>query len=441
MEISGLTMVGGAAAVGLVVGMWEKVKGFLHNLSSVAVVNVSVEGAAAYAMSMYIVRHFKRFKFGDVSVTGVNEYVRPEKQNQLIAFKVFPNKGTFWRKGRRLIWVKSKWRGVQVSFLRGTFNTDKFIFEAIQFFNASKKHEEGSDRFFVVRKQGTVGEKMSAALKAMTSQQKEGESPEGFDTWGDMKADKYSSQPVGWEFDDIGQPFREDAIDVLSLSPEVMAAYADIKDWRGKEKWYKDHMIPWKLGQLYTGLAGTGKTVTVRAIGQDMNMPIFIMDIASMTNNDFVEAWAEVMDWSPCIVLIEEIGKIYDGTKRIADTGEEPGLTFDCLLNVLDGVENTDGIITIMTANDITKVDPTLGGMKGVKHGDEERTRPGRIDRVVHFDVLDEEGCVKMATRILDEYSEEVRQEVVREGIGMTGADFQNLCRKRARHMNGDGNE
>ena len=36
-------------------------------------------------------------------------------------------------------------------------------------------------------------------------------------------------------------------------------------------------------------------------------------------------------------------------------------LTFDCLLNCLDGVERSDGIFTIITTNDIAKVDPALG--------------------------------------------------------------------------------
>ena len=196
-------------------------------------------------------------------------------------------------------------------------------------------------------------------------------------------------------------------------------------------------MIPWKLGQHYVGVAGTGKTALVRAIGQSENMPIFIFDLASMTNSDFVDAWAEAMDWSPCVVLIEDIHKIYEGGKRVADTGEEAGLTFDCLLNVLDGVENTDGIVTIITSNDVSKVDPTLGGTYGLKEGAKPRTRPGRVDRVVHFDILDKPGREKMANRILDEIDEDRKVKAIKSGDGMTGAEFQDLCRRIAQGLNG----
>jgi len=38
-----------------------------------------------------------------------------------------------------------------------------------------------------------------------------------------------------------------------------------------------------------------------------------------------------------------------------------PPLTFDCLLNCLDGVERADGIFTVITTNDLSKIDPALG--------------------------------------------------------------------------------
>ena len=54
-------------------------------------------------------------------------------------------------------------------------------------------------------------------------------------------------------------------------------------------------------------------------------------------------------------------------------------LTFDCLLNCLDGVERTDGIFTIVTTNDISKVDPALGQPRKLPDGTTEfiSTRPG----------------------------------------------------------------
>ena len=46
-----------------------------------------------------------------------------------------------------------------------------------------------------------------------------------------------------------------------------------------------------------------------------------------------------------------------------------PPLTFDCLLNCLDGVERADGIFTIITTNDIGKIDPALGQPRKLPDG------------------------------------------------------------------------
>ena len=45
-------------------------------------------------------------------------------------------------------------------------------------------------------------------------------------------------------------------------------------------------------------------------------------------------------------------------------------LTFDCLLNCLDGVERSDGIFTIISTNDVSKVDPALGQPRMLPDGD-----------------------------------------------------------------------
>lgn len=425
--VGGLTVGVGLAAIGLLVAMWGHIRSFASNIASLVVINVSVGRGASDAVAMYILRHFRRIRMGDIAVVGRNQYVRPVQQNQLIAMKVFPSKGTCWFKGWRPLWVKNEWGGLKISFIRGMFGVNSFVFDAVQGFNELKKLEGEFDRFFITRKQGTVGEKLSTSLKNMNADK---ESTDDTVYHEGLAVDKYNSEIIGWKFDDVGQPRRDDAVEMLSLTQEAVDAYNDILDWRKREEWYKSHLIPWKLGWLLAGIPGTGKTAFARAVGQACNMPIFILDLASMTNSDFVEAWEQVMDWSPCIVLIEDIHAVYEGPKRIADIGKEAGLTFDCLLNVLDGVENTDGIVTIITTNDVNVVDTTLGGTFGFSEDDVKHRRPGRIDRVVHFEVLDMAGREKMASRILDEMPESERVGAVVVGDGMTGAEFQDHCRR-----------
>ena len=93
-----------------------------------------------------------------------------------------------------------------------------------------------------------------------------------------------------------------------------------------------------------------------------------------------------------------------DGDKRPRPA--RPPLTFDCLLNCLDGVERADGIFTIITTNDITKIDPALGQPRKLPDGTTEfiSTRPGRIDKAVELTYMEPADKKRMAGRILGEY-------------------------------------
>jgi hypothetical protein len=104
----------------------------------------------------------------------------------------------------------------------------------------------------------------------------------------------------------------------------------------------------------------------------------------------------------PCIALIEDIDNVFHGRENIsrkhgmmsflmaskkkdgeADQPPPSPLTFDCLLNCLDGVDRCDGVFTIVTTNSIDKIDPALGQPRKLPDGTVEfiSSRPGRIDK------------------------------------------------------------
>src|SRR5438046_10532869 len=83
-----------------------------------------------------------------------------------------------------------------------------------------------------------------------------------------------------------------------------------------------------------------------------------------------------------------------------------PPLHFDCLLNCLDGVERSDGVFTIITTNDVSKIDPALGLPRKLPDGTVEfiSTRPGRIDKAVELTYMEPEDKKRLARRILGDY-------------------------------------
>jgi len=208
-----------------------------------------------------------------------------------------------------------------------------------------------------------------------------------------------------------GNALGQQALDVTAQQ-----TVEEARRWKTSEDWYKSRGIPWRRGWRFQGPPGTGKTSLVRALAEDLDLPVFVYDLATLFNNELQAAWQKMLASVPCIALIEDIDAVFDG--RTNKAGGH--LTFDCLLNCLDGVERADGVLLIVTTNDPAKLDSALSGASG-------KDRPGRIDRVLEFGSLDEAGRRQLCQRILREWPEN-HDAVVQDGAGETGAQFQERC-------------
>lgn len=166
--------------------------------------------------------------------------------------------------------------------------------------------------------------------------------------------------------------------------------------------------------------------MVARAIARDLDLPVYVFDLASMSNEELVENWHELSSSAPCMALIEDIDAIFDGRQnRLGEEGG--GLTFDCLLNCIAGIESADGVLLVITTNQPGAVDPALG----VEDEYGRASRPGRIDRVVHFGPLDEACRRRLAIRILEECPQHI-DRLVAEYDGATGAQFVDACARLA---------
>lgn len=96
-------------------------------------------------------------------------------------------------------------------------------------------------------------------------------------------------------------------------------------------------------------------------------------------------------------------------------------------MNTIDGISLSDGVFTIVTTNRLEYLDPALGGIEewGVS------TRPGRIDKTIKLDILDEDCRRQIASRILIDCPDLIDQMII-DGMGDTGAQFQDRCSKVA---------
>lgn len=219
----------------------------------------------------------------------------------------------------------------------------------------------------------------------------------------------------------------------LALPPDGESLLMDIKRWTSSWEWYRERDLPWRMGVILYGPPGTGKTTFIRLLGRELNMPIYSWDLASMTCNDFRDAFKRCANNGPSILALEDFHSVFDGQKNTTANRDtyDSALNFQTILNTMDGLTDNNGVLTIITTNDITRMDPALGT---IDHNGRVIGRPGRIEKMVQFGYLSNEGKEKIARRILDGLPEEIIKDVIDKMLddNVTGDQMESVCKRTA---------
>jgi chaperone BCS1 len=142
----------------------------------------------------------------------------------------------------------------------------------------------------------------------------------------------------------------------------------DIEKFKSGKQVYKDLNIPYRRGYLLHGIAGTGKTSVITAIASELELNLCILNLASIwSDENLYQIFANTPPNS--LILIEDIDASFIKRKR---TKDKISVTFSGLLNAIDGIMCSDGLIVAMTTNHIELLDAAL-------------VRTGRMDYVLEF--------------------------------------------------------
>ena len=138
---------------------------------------------------------------------------------------------------------------------------------------------------------------------------------------------------------------------------------------RRKGRW-TGYGIPRKRGVLLAGEPGTGKTLICKALmAEAEGMTCITTNAYKLCADEYITDLYEMAeDLSPCIVFIEDIDLI--GLNR-QEYHYQHGPALLSLLNVLDGVEEKQEIVTVATTNNWEALDRAIS------------RRPSRFDHVI----------------------------------------------------------
>lgn len=460
----------GSAIVAFIVGFWDKIKTFMWMLLSTFIQKTEIKTEETHNEVVgYLVKNYKKTKSYDKVYGSQYESFRNGKYG-LVPYEkfgdslmIFFSQKKYFFKLIRIPFLFSK---NKVAFLnndtssnaqndqdktyshiisiRGSINVAEIVENAIHRRNSISwnidEQEEKANRFNI--------------YYFPEREQLGSERHHGYTGYSWFRQTQYKL--LGVSQDELGRELKSgrNALGNLFFPDDVKDLINIINLWVKSKDWYKEKSIPWKRGWLLYGPPGTGKTALARAFAEDLDLPIYFYSLAQMSNNDLLKAWQSMQLNVPCIALIEDIDNVFDKRKNIAqgtpfllggysnskeekqDNNENSKirtpLTFDTLLNCIDGIDKSDGVFTIITTNDISKIDEAIGKPRTLADGTHEfiSTRPGRIDRAIELTYMNKDNKTKMAEKILSDFPakiNEVKLHIDKEEKE-TPAQFQEYC-------------
>lgn len=139
-----------------------------------------------------------------------------------------------------------------------------------------------------------------------------------------------------------------------------------------REDWFRQNNLPYRRGYLFWGSPGNGKSATLRVMAAHPYIRSYTIDLSDVAekSSDVLHLFQKAGENTPSLVILEDLDRAFPSEGKRT---KERSVSFQTLLNCLDGLGTQDGVVVVATANDPTCLDAAI------------LKRPGRFDRVVQF--------------------------------------------------------
>lgn len=208
-----------------------------------------------------------------------------------------------------------------------------------------------------------------------------------------------------------------------------IAGYEDEK--RQAEKivgWLKNYDVYKKEGAylpkgvLLDGAPGVGKTMFSKAIATESNSYFVEAKLSATSDIDstiskFAAAFEEARKHRPAILFLDELDQLISDNDGTFDSDEKRKIT-DFLLQELDGIDTSDGVLVLATCNKRCTLPRAL-------------LRSGRMDHHIEFEMPDFEDRLAICNLYLAKnhrFDKIDRKQLTYSTYGMQGADIKSMC-------------
>jgi SpoVK/Ycf46/Vps4 family AAA+-type ATPase len=238
---------------------------------------------------------------------------------------------------------------------------------------------------------------------------------------------------------DMEKKFLSVGIEDLSFGSNVK--FSDIGDYEEtKKEIYESIVLPIEekamggaygikpvKGILLFGPPGTGKTMLMRALANEIKVGLYYVKASNLlspyqgvSEKNIAEVFALAKKNAPCILFFDEIDAI--APRREITESEENRRVLSAILQELDGFTPETNVIFVGATNAPNLIDPAL-------------LRPGRIDKIIYFPLPDEKArkmIFKVHTKNLPIKNVDF-DTLAKLTERYSGADIQNICKEVTR--------
>lgn len=404
---------------------WQQVRGFITKVFSFFIRTDTLRGwPTAFPVVQELLSNSKVLRWGNVAYNNRPDvYVKPLQFNWRVFFSVHKDLVLLYN-GRIPVIVRGDGSAnIKVTYLYKSLNLDEIV-ERAYWKHAkddvmrSKEHE--ANRFYIVERGGREDYGDVAPSKMTFGNAPTSDSGGG----GTTLLDEYDFlgkhiNLVGLRYDDLGYPKEQlEKRSTYYWQAEGKKLREEVQFWLESRKWFEERELPWRRSALLYGAGGCGKSKMVIEVARVLNIPVVRLNISYMSNDEFVGAFRSVDAGS--IILIEDIDVVMQGRDNVQSKAhvQKPLLSFDTLINTINGVQQSQGMFLVMTTNNIGALDKAL-------------LRAGRLDSKIEVGPLDQQGKRFIADSVLSDWPE-IADELASTVDELPVVEFQHRCIERA---------